>query len=281
MTPTILLTDNGYVTLSDNKYHFYYKDHEGNNRVVADQSNTVEQVNNYYPFGLSYKNDANTNVNRYKYNGKELQTQHGLDWYDYGARFYDPELCQWHSVDPACEKYYDISPYAYCGDEPIRRIDKDGRVIDVSGLTEKEKKEYKDETSMIKQYSELFKMMYSALEKTKNVIEIRFGKTIERPNDKSHNMVEGEFTANGKNGTVTFLSGNQLSSSVVSEESNIYNIDFNNKESVSNLLRGYIDAAKGYAQYNNSNMIGSEHYSERTDVDPYSLIKMIEDAYGK
>ena len=62
MTPTILLT--GYVTLSDNKYHFYYKDHEGNNRVVANQSNTVEQVNNHYPFGLSYKNDAITNANK-------------------------------------------------------------------------------------------------------------------------------------------------------------------------------------------------------------------------
>jgi len=123
MTPTILLTDNGYVTLSDSKYHFYYKDHEGNNRVVADQSNTVEQVNNYYPFGLSYKNDAITNVNRYKYNGKELQTMHGFDWYDYGARFYDPEICQWHAMDPACEKYYDISPYVYCVDEPIRHID--------------------------------------------------------------------------------------------------------------------------------------------------------------
>jgi len=129
MTPTILLTDNGYVTLSDNKYHFYYKDHEGNNRVVANQLNPVEQVNNYYPFGLSYKNDAITNANKYKYNGKELQTMHGFDWYDYGARFYDPELCQWHAMDPACEKYYDISPYAYCAGNPINIIEIGGDSI--------------------------------------------------------------------------------------------------------------------------------------------------------
>jgi|WetSurMetagenome_2_1015567.scaffolds.fasta_scaffold73248_2 RHS repeat-associated protein len=217
-TPTIMLTDNGYVTLSDNKYHFCYKDHEGNNRVVADQSNTIEQVNNYYPFGLSYKNDASTSGNKYKYNGKELQTQQGLDWYDYGARFYDPELCQWHAIDPLCEKYYDVSPYVYCAGNPVNIIDTNGKVIDTSGLTEKEKKEYEDETSMIKRYSELFKAMYSVLENTKDIIEIRFGNTIERPNDKSHNMVEGEFTANGKNGTVTFLSGNQPSSPVLIEE---------------------------------------------------------------
>ena len=122
-TPTILLTDNGYVTLSDSKYHFYYKDHEGNNRVIADQSNTVEQVNNYYPFGLSYNNDASTNANKYKYNGKELQTQNGLDWYDYGARFYDPELCQWHTEDPLCEKFYDVSNYMYCMNNPVNYID--------------------------------------------------------------------------------------------------------------------------------------------------------------
>ena len=125
-TPIKLLTDNGYITLSDSKYHFYYKDHEGNNRVVADQSNTVEQVNNYYPFGLSYKNDANTSANKYKYNGKELQTQNGLDWYDYGARFYDPELCQWHAADRLCEKYSDIGLYVYCENNPLRMVDPTG-----------------------------------------------------------------------------------------------------------------------------------------------------------
>jgi RHS repeat-associated protein len=128
---TKLLTDNGYVTLSDNKYHFYFKDHEGNNRVVADQSNTVEQVNNYYPFGLLYRNDASTSANKYKYNGKELQTQHGLDWCDYGARFYDPELCQWHMVDILCEKYYSTSPYTYCMDNPMHLVDISGKKLSI------------------------------------------------------------------------------------------------------------------------------------------------------
>jgi len=46
----LLLTDEGYVTLSDSKYHYYLKDHQGNNRVVINQSGTVEETNHYYPF---------------------------------------------------------------------------------------------------------------------------------------------------------------------------------------------------------------------------------------
>ena len=62
----------------------------------------------------------------YKYNGKELDTMHGLDTYDYGARQYDPILGRWDRMDPLCEKYYNISPYAYCHNNPIKNIDPDG-----------------------------------------------------------------------------------------------------------------------------------------------------------
>ena len=62
----------------------------------------------------------------YKYNGKELDRTHGLDWYDYGARNYDATLCQFTTIDPMCEKYYHISPYAYCGNNPINAIDPTG-----------------------------------------------------------------------------------------------------------------------------------------------------------
>ena len=64
-----------------------------------------------------------------KYNGKELDKMHGLNTYDYGARQYDPILGRWDRVDPLCEKYYGISPYAYCGGNPVNRIDPDGREI--------------------------------------------------------------------------------------------------------------------------------------------------------
>lgn len=64
---------------------------------------------------------------RYKYNGKELDRTHGLDWYDYGARMYDPALAHWMVPDPLAEKYYNVSPYAYCHDNPMNAIDPDGR----------------------------------------------------------------------------------------------------------------------------------------------------------
>ncbi len=46
-----------------------------------------------------------------------------LNLLDFGARYYDPELCRWTSVDPMAEKYYGISPYGYCNDNPISFID--------------------------------------------------------------------------------------------------------------------------------------------------------------
>ncbi|MBO4596306.1 MAG: hypothetical protein J5676_00300 [Bacteroidaceae bacterium] len=59
-------------------------------------------------------------------NGKELDRTHGLDWYDYGARNYDAFLPMFTSIDPMCEKYYYVSPYVYCGNNPIIAIDPTG-----------------------------------------------------------------------------------------------------------------------------------------------------------
>lgn len=120
-----LLVEGGYVSLPDNKYHFYLQDHQGNNRVVADEDGNIEEVNHYYPFGGTFALSSSS-IQAYKYNGKELDRKNGLDWYDYGARMYDAALGRWHVVDPMAEKYYSISPYAYCGNEPVGRIDPDG-----------------------------------------------------------------------------------------------------------------------------------------------------------
>ena len=128
-TLSMILTEEGYITLSGTPptYHYYLKDHQGNNRVVIDQAGTVEQVNHYYPFGGLFGEGLQTSNQPYRYNGKELDRMHGLDWFDYGARHYDAALGRWWTPDPLAEKYYPISPYAYCGNNPVRFIDPDGK----------------------------------------------------------------------------------------------------------------------------------------------------------
>jgi RHS repeat-associated protein len=130
------LFDGGYVTYSNGEpeYHFYVRDHQGNNRLVMNEDGVVEQVNDYTPFGVQMKNSfAETSDQRYKYNGKELDRMLGLDLYDYGARFYNARIARWQTIDPLCEKYYSISPYAYCANNPLNLVDPDGCDIVIGG----------------------------------------------------------------------------------------------------------------------------------------------------
>lgn len=129
-----ILIDGGYVTFFDGdvsrpKYHFYIKDHLGNDRIVADADGSVEERDDYYPFGALMGDSRNTETQRFKYNGKELDRMHGLDWYDYGARNYDAATCRFTTIDPLAEKYYDVNPYVYCMGNPINFIDPDGKKV--------------------------------------------------------------------------------------------------------------------------------------------------------
>ena len=124
----MLLNDAGYVSFPDKKFHFYIKDHQGNVRVVADAEGNVEEVNDYYPFGGLMSNATGNDFQRYKYNGKELDRKAGLNWYDYGARFYDPGIGRFMTVDPQSEKLYHWNSYNYCIGNPVKLVDKDGEL---------------------------------------------------------------------------------------------------------------------------------------------------------
>jgi RHS repeat-associated protein len=110
------------------KYEYHLTDHLGNVRVTfaADNMGNAEilQEDHYYPFGLrmSGMHYSNTELlNKFLYNGKELQEQTG--WYDYGFRQMDPQLARWHVIDAMTESYYSHTPYAYTMNDPVNFTD--------------------------------------------------------------------------------------------------------------------------------------------------------------
>lgn len=114
---------------------FYYtKDHLGNNREVLNETGDIVQVNNYYPFGSPYCDNVSmlrTGLQPYKFCGKELDTTHGLNTYDYGARQFFSPLPVWSKPDKLCEKYYHVSPYAFCLNNPNIVYDEDGNIVKI------------------------------------------------------------------------------------------------------------------------------------------------------
>ena len=89
---------------------------------------TNDRLNN--PVRIQFcDGSTDSNVQSYKYNGKEFDRMHGLNTYDYGARQYNPVTARCDRVDPLSEKYYAISPYAYCENNPVNTIDPDGNKI--------------------------------------------------------------------------------------------------------------------------------------------------------
>lgn len=86
---TMILNDVGYALYNkDNNlsFHYYLKDHLGNNRVVVSEDGKIEQVNDYYPTGALMASSKGGDTQRFKFNGKELDRTNGLNRYDYGAR---------------------------------------------------------------------------------------------------------------------------------------------------------------------------------------------------
>lgn len=123
-----------------------YTDADGNGSI--NPANEIIEENNFYPYGLKMKGfnevvnpHGNSAAKRWKYNGKELDSNFDIDTYDFGARNYDPTIGRWMNIDPLAEKYYDFSGYNYTMNNPILFTDPDGmRVEWGEGLDAEEKK---------------------------------------------------------------------------------------------------------------------------------------------
>ena len=277
--PQILLTEVGYVSLTDGKYHYYLKDHQGNNRVVVDEEGTVEEVNHYYPFGGVFSSTGDAQP--YKYNGKELDRKGGLDWYDYGARYYDAALGRWHVVDPMAEEYYSISPYEYCNNSPIIYIDPTGMLytgytVDRNGYILKINNEGGDNYDVLynkEKYSSETKGDY---DKTGNKTGIQISKGILSGTDArsmSSKITKG----------VLYTQDGQLTGKTVLNHA--YEVK-NDQESVSimNFLDKNTDVEWSNTlmenkQGGNVNLISTSHEAKRISFGSYQINKYIRSGY--
>ena len=127
-----VLTPYGY--LQGGKFHTWLHDYQGNIVAVV-VGDSVAQHNSYYPYGLphatlSFRTNVTTNTpNTYKYSGKEFDTFGGTDLYDFHARYHAPSTGRFMTVDPLIGKMPGMSPYIYCGGNPINFVDPYGLTV--------------------------------------------------------------------------------------------------------------------------------------------------------
>ena len=152
-----ILFDGGYFSLSRNyggsmtnpKIYTYIRDHLGSIRLVC-EGNTGEVVQSleYFPSGLIFRSMC-FEWQPYRFTGKELITEHGLNRYDSKARIQDFQIPGFTTLDPLCENYYGISPYSYCAGNPVSRVDPNGMKWDDPEEAKKLKKHIDDKITSL------------------------------------------------------------------------------------------------------------------------------------
>jgi RHS repeat-associated protein len=137
MSITAKAPEAGYAFVFVSNEHFNYVDVYFDDATVTHTPSQIVSNSDYFPFGLSYNSMERTGSleQKYLYNGKELQDEMALNWYDYGARMYMPEIGRWGVTDPLAEKARRWTPYRYAFNNPLRFIDPDGMFEYSNGYT--------------------------------------------------------------------------------------------------------------------------------------------------
>jgi len=130
----MVITESGFLEIfanNDAQTPVYY-----DNMMITMTTGPVMEVNAYYPFGMIITDLSLAALpdkkNFYKYNAKELQTESGLNWHDFGQRMQDPVIGRFMVPDRFAEKYYHLSPYQYAANNPINCIDINGDSVQVT-----------------------------------------------------------------------------------------------------------------------------------------------------
>ncbi len=209
-----LLTDGGYVDLTTTTptYYYYLTDHQGNNRaVISAAGSSVLETNHYYPFGGLFS--TSTNVQPYKYNGKELDTKGGLNLYDYGARHYDAALGRFHTQDRFAEKFSALSPYQYGANSPICNVDINGdSIINVKVV---------DRTKTIQGNSTLY-IDHTIYEDVKNMLTFAVDNNIKIHLNSSFRTNKKQSGLNSSNATTPAKPGRSPHNAGIGVDFNLY-----------------------------------------------------------
>ena len=222
--------------------------HLGSANWITDYTGAPIQYIHYAPYGELIDNQVPYGYDeRYKFTGKERDEETGYDYF--GARFYW-QAGTWLSVDPWADKYPQISPYAYCGWNPIKFVDPDGRYFDDTN----------EETAQ-KIEAELFtKKIYAALGNNNQMRELySTWKDIQDMRNDGKNEYRFELDKNKPGTTSKEEDGHQI----ITMYSNLETLD----ETVAHEVRHGGQTARGEISYDNNNQ--KQNYDVEKEVDAY------------
>jgi RHS repeat-associated protein len=243
--------------------YYYHSDHLGSSSLITNLDGEIVHHVEYVPFGEVFIEERNNVWNTpYLFNAKELDEETGL--YYYGARYYEPRVSQFLSVDKFTEEYPSLSAYNYCANNPIKFIDFRGDSIVTPNMTKAERKSYLRQIKDNSDGSLLFKALYKSLEESKNTFYVEYGKTVDI--DSKSGPVRGQFSpSKGGGGTITFSDQSLIIDSPTMSEEFFHAFQFDNKTMMINIefeAKVFVNAS-GIEYGGVGQIVGAEEFFNR------------------